>query len=181
MKKILVFSLIVIIILTAGSWITSAAYGHTNDNAGMNADANGEINVEAAPQEAAPIIEVFGNYIGGVIGGDLFYITANETQLDFGINLYITNTDQLVKSYKYLILKVAVYVKDGNGQWLQVTEQNGMTLPDAYITLETGPVNFVLPGLANYKVTIESGSYKSYPRTSSGDTAPQFYLNVENL
>ncbi len=182
MRKIIIFSLIAIIILTVGSWVTSTAYGHTNDNTGLNtAVSDGDIYVTPASPEDTPKIDIFGNYIGTVTGGDLFYVSANESQPDIAINLYITNTDELVKSFKYLMLKVAVYVKDANGQWQQITEQNGVTLPDTYITLQNGTANFILSGLANYKVTIETGSYKSYPSTNDGFAIPQFYLEAEHI
>ena len=178
MKKVIIIILTSIIVLAAGSWITSTAYGHTNDNTNLNATVNGEINVTPAPTEDTPTIDFYGNYLGSVEAGDLFYINAAENQPDFSINLCITNTDVLVKSYRYMILKVTVYVEDSEGQWQQITEQNGIALPATYITLENPQVNFNLIGLANYKVTIESGSYKSLPRTTDNDVAPQFYLNT---
>jgi hypothetical protein len=178
MKKVIIITLITIIVLAAGSWITSTAYGHTNDNTILNATVNGEINVTPAPAENTPAIDFFGNYIGSVEAGDLFYINAAENQPDFSIDLCITNTDELVKSYRYMILKVTVYIEDNEGQWQEVTSQNSIELPATYITLENPQVTFNLFGLANYKVTIESGSYKSLPRTTDGDVAPQFYLNT---
>jgi hypothetical protein len=182
MRKIIIFSLITLIVLTVGSWVTSTAYGHTNDATGLNATvSDSDIYVTPAPQEDAPAIDIFGNYIGGVTAGDLFYVNATESQPDISINLYITNADELVKSFKYLILKVTVYVEDGNGQWQPITSQNGIELPDTYITLENGTATFILPGLANYKVTIESGSYKSFPRSNGGDAIPQFYLEAEHI
>jgi hypothetical protein len=178
MKKAIIITLITIIILAAGSWITSTAYGHTNDNTTLNATVEGDIKVTPAPDEDTPHIDFFGNYIGSVAAGDLFYINALENQPDFTIDLYITNTDGLVKSYRYMILKVTVYIEEAAGNWQEVNELNGIELPDQFITLDNPRVTFNLTGQANYKVTIESGSYKSWPHTTDDDVAPQFYLNT---
>jgi hypothetical protein len=182
MKKRIIFVLATVIVLAIGSWITSAAYGNTNDVAGLaGAVSDGEINIEAAPTEAAPAVHFFGNYIGSVEPGDLFYIDVTSSQPDICINLYLTNPAELAKSLRYFILKVAVYVEDGNKQWQLVTSQNGIDMPDTYISLENSPVSFILPGLARYKVTIESGSYKSYPNPKGNEISPQFYLDVAHL
>jgi len=179
MRKTIIFILIAIVVLGAGSWITSTAYGHTNDTTGLNAATTDDnIYVTPAPLEDIPVVEFFGNYIGSVHAGDLFYVTANESQLDISVNLYITNTDELVKSLRYFIVKIGIYVEGANGQWLKVTTIFSVAIPDTYITLENGTVNFMLPGMANYKFTIESGSYKSFP-TTGNDITPQFYMEAE--
>ncbi len=178
MKKAIITTLITIIVLVAAAWITSTAYGQTNGNTTLNATVEGEINVTPAPQEDTPYINFFGNYIGSVEAGDLFYINALENQPDFSIDLYITNPDGLVKSYRYMILKVTIYMQDNEGNWQEVTELNGIELPVTYITLDNPRVTFNLSGLANYKVTIKSGSYKSWPRTTDNDVVPQFYLTT---
>lgn len=178
MKKAIIITLITIIFLAAGSWITSTAYGHTNDNATLNVTTAGEIEITPAPDEDTPHINFFGNCIGSIASGDLFYVNALENQPDFSIDLYITNTDGLVKSYRYMMFKVTVYMQDAAGIWQAVTEQNGIASPQQFITLDNPRVTFNLTGLANYKVAIESGSYKSWPRTTDNDVAPQFYLNA---
>jgi hypothetical protein len=178
-RRVLIFTLITVLILTIGSWVTSTAYGQVNDATGLNATANGEITVTPAPAETQPVLDIFGNYIGGVGAGDLFYVNATSSEPDISVYLYITNTDELAQSFRYLILKVGMYVEDGNGQWQKITSQGGVALPDRYITLENGMVNFTLSGLAHYKITIESGSYKSYPRSNGAEISPQFYLSAD--
>ncbi len=179
MRKTIIFILTAIVVLGAGSWVTSTAYGHTNDNTGLNAATTDDnIFVTPAPLENIPVVEFFGNYIGSVHAGDLFYITANESVLDISANLYITNTDELAKALRYFIVKVGIYVQDASGQYQRVTMIDENVIPDTYITLENGTVNFQLPGMANYKITIESGSYKSFPSTGI-DITPQFYMEAE--
>lgn len=177
MRKTLKFILITVMLLLAVSWLTSIAYGQTNGEAEQTG-----IQVEAAPPEKAPTASFFGNAIGGVTGGDLFYINATNYQPDMSVDLYITNADELVHYLRYLILKVAVYKEDTDGQWQQIISQDGTVLPDTYITMKNSPVSFILPGLAHYKITIESGSYHCFPLNSSGGNfSPQFYIDVGTI
>lgn len=177
MRKTLKFFLLILMLLLAASWVTSIAYGQTRGDASQT-----DIQVEAAPPEASPKADIFGNAIGGVTAGDLFYVDATGIPLDISLDLYITNPDELIHYLRYLILKVGVYTEDTDGQWQQITSLNGVALPDTYITLQNSPVNFILPGLARYKVTIESGSYHCFPcRHSSGDISPAFYLTANPL
>ncbi|MBN1160484.1 MAG: hypothetical protein JXA17_00835 [Dehalococcoidales bacterium] len=175
MKKFFRFSLIFVMLLLAASWLSSIAYGQTNDGAEQS-----EIYIEVAPPEAAPSVTFYGRAIGSVTAGDLFYINSVHSPQDISLGLYITNCDELIHYFRYLILKVAVYIEDAEGQWQPVASQNETALPDTYITLQNSPVNFYLPGLARYKVTIESGSYHSHPfHADGGVISPSFYLNVE--
>jgi len=177
MRKIFLFILIIVATLLVASWLIPIAYGQTNGDT-----EQGDVYVEAAPPEAAPAASFFGNAIGGVTAGDLFYIYATNHQPDMSVDLYITNTDELIHYFRYLILKVGVYVEDVDGQWKQITSQDGIVLPDTYITMQNSPVTFILPGLARYKLTIESGSYYCLPlHSNDGDFSPQFYVNVDSI
>jgi hypothetical protein len=175
MRKVLKFTLIAVLILLLTSWLTSIAYAHTNDNADQAI-----IRVEAAAFKAAPEATFFGNAIDGVTPGDLFYIDATQSPQDISVNLYITNSDELIHHLRYLILKVGVYFEDSDGQWRKALLTDGSVFPDTYITLQNSPVNLVLPGLARYKVTIDSGCFYCLPAASQGNNvSPGFYLDVE--
>ena len=177
MQKVFRFIITIALILLLASWLIPAAYGQTNGDT-----EESDIIVEVAPPETAPVVSFFGNAIGGVTAGDLFYVNATNYQPDLSVDLYITNSDELVHYLRYLILKVVIYVEETDGQWTQITLQDGTVLPDTYITMQNSPVNFILSGLARYKVTIESGSYYCYPlRSDSGDISPQFYLTVDSI
>jgi len=176
-RKILKFLLIFVMALLIVSWLTSTAFGQTNDDVEQPG-----ILVEAAPPEALPAVDLIGNAIGSVTGGDLFYIDATGSPLDISLDLYITNPDELIHYLRYLILKVAVYVEVTDGQWQQITSQNGTALPDTYITLQNSPVRFTVPGLGNYKITIESGCYHSHPfHPNGGEISPSFYLTANPI
>ena len=176
MRKILSLTLIFAMLLLAASWISSTVYGQTT-----NGVEQAGIYVEAAPPEDAPSATFYGRAIGSVTAGDLFYIDASDSQQDISLDLYITNCDELIHHLRYLILKVAIYIEDAEGQWQPVTSQNENTLPDTYITLQNSPASFDLPGSARYKVAIDSGSYHSLPfHAKGGVISPSFYLNVES-
>jgi hypothetical protein len=175
MKKTLKIILAIVITLLATAWAVPAVYGQDNDNA-----SQAGITVQATPPPATPAVVFYGNAIGTVNTNDLFLIDAINTPMDINIELYITNSDDLIHYLRYLILKVVVYIEDSNGQWQLVTEQNGLTLPDTYITLQNGQVTFTLRGQAHYKVAIESGTYHALPTQANvTKDAPQFYLNAE--
>ena len=177
MKRLFRFILILVLASLVGSWLIPAAYGQIN-----NGSEHSGIQVEAAPPEASPVVNFWGNAIGGVSGGDLFYVNASDTPVDFSLELYITNSNELIHYLKYLILKVGIYVEDADGQWNRVTSQNSEMPIDTYITLKNSPVNYILPGTARYKITIESGSYHSFPFFGDSPViSPAFYLNAETV
>ena len=171
MKKNLLFALVVILLLAP--W--PVAYAYDNDMVG-----EGPVQIEAAEASAAPSLKVFGNAIGGVTPGDLFYIDTANTSIDIPVTLYLTNTDELIRHYRYLNLKVEVYVQTGTDQWEKITEYNGELIPDTYITMRNGYVSFTLPGCARYKVAIDSGCFYAYRATTDGASySPKFYLAAE--
>ena len=175
--KVLRFILIVIMVLFLAPWLVSAVYGQT-----VNAAGESDIQVEAADPSAAPSAQFFGKAIGSVTAGDLFYIDATDNPQDISVSLYITNADELIHYLRYLILKVAVYFEDKEGQWTKTLLADGSEFRDTYITLQNSPVNLPLPGYARYKITIASGCFYCLSAGYNGsDFTPRFYLDVEPL
>jgi len=172
MRKKLLFPLLAILLLTP--W--PVAYAHDNDVAGQEL-----VQIEAAESSAAPGWQVFGKAIGGVdTPGDLFYIDATEYAADTSVNLYLTNADELIHCYRYLILNVGVYVQSDTDQWERATMGNGEEIPGTYISMQGGKVSFSLPGYAKYKLTIDGGSfYGLSPGVDGGSQSPKFYLTAE--
>ena len=154
------------------------AYAHTNDvDVVGGQDA---IQITVADPSAAPNWQVFGRAIGGVIPGDLFYINATENPADIVVNLYLTNTDELIRCYGYLILEVGIYVEGDGGERERAAQPSGEPVPDTFITLQNGRVSFTLAGYARYKVTIDSGCFKCHRTAAEGGSiAPQFFLEME--
>ena len=111
MRKVLKLTLVVAVLLLL-PWLTSIAYGNSND-----APAPAGVRVAAAGQAAAPQATFLGDAHGSVTPGDLFYIDATGSPHDMAISLYITNADELTHYLRYFILRVTVYSASEDGQW----------------------------------------------------------------
>jgi hypothetical protein len=173
MRKIVTFIIIAIIGLVLIPRLASAAYGQ--DNAGT---AKPAVPVIAAEPSAAPAAVFYGHAIGSVSPGDLFYVDATGKAADITLSLYITNNDELMHYLKYLTLKVAIAVRDVDGQWTCVNTGRGQTA-ETFLTLQNSPVIFNLPGGAYYKTTIVSGCYYCLATPAANtDIAPHFYLQT---
>ncbi len=168
------FPLLALLLLTP--WPIAYAHNYTNDTAGQ-----GAVRVEVAEPSAAPTWTVFRRAIGGVsTPGDLFYIDATSNTADIRVNLYLTNAQELSHYYRYLILKVGVYVEGNAGQWQKASMGDSEPIPDTFITLRDARVSFTLPGYAKHKVTIDSGSfYCTNVDVDGSSLSPQFYLTVD--
>jgi len=166
------FPLVAILLLAP--W--PVAYAHDNANA-----ASGQaVQVQTAEPAKAPTWTVFGQAIGAVQPGDLFYIDTNGTPADIVVTLHLTNSAELIHNYRYLILKVRVYIETEGGKWEKAPLNNGEPIPDTFITMRNGQVSFVLAGLAKYKIAIDGGSFYSFTvNTHEGSLSPQFYLTVD--
>ena len=169
------FFVVISVIFLLGPWLVSFAYGDVGDDSGQAG-----VSVESATVPALPTLNVFGQAIGGVTSGDLFYIDARNSSGDILVNLYITNAYELTHHLRYLILKVSVYCEDEDGNWIKTIPQGVNPAADTCITLRNSPVDFYLPGLARYKISVDYGSYYCITAAeNSADVSPQFYLAVE--
>lgn len=167
------FSLLATLLLLP--WPIAYAYDAGDALAGQDG-----VPVEVVEVSAQATWTAFGKAIGGVTPGDLFYIDATDNPAPIVVTLYITNAQELKHCYRYLILKVGVYAGSNTGEWEKASTGNGESIPETFITLRNGQVSFTLPGLAKYKVTIDSGSfYCATTSSDSGSLSPQFYLEVD--
>ena len=167
------FPLIVLLLLAP--WPVAYAHTYDDDMAGQSS-----VRIEVAEASAAPSWTAFGKAIGGVTPGDLFYIDATDNPADVTVTLYITNAQELIHNYRYLILEVDIYAESDTGEWGKASMGNGEPVPETLITMRNGHADFTLPGLAEYKVAIDSGSfYCTTTNTDSGSPSPQFYLEVD--
>ena len=166
----------VIALLLLAPW--PVAYAHDVSDGVVGEET---VCIEAAEASTQPTWTVFGKAIGGVTTpGDLFYIDAIDNPADIQVTLYITNAPELIGCYRYLILEVGIHTESDTGEWEKATMGNSEPIPDTFITMRNGQVSFTLPGYAEYKVTIDGGSY--YCTTTdidSGSISPQFYLEVD--
>jgi len=173
-KKLLkrLFPLIAVLLLAP--W--PIAYGYEASDASVGQET---IQITAAEASAKPTWTAFGRAIGGVTPGDLFHVDATNSPADISVTLYLTNAEELVHAYRYLILEVGIQVKNEDGEWERASGQDGEPIPDTFITMRNGRVNFTLAGYTSYKLTIEGGSFYSFTAGAKGDNlSPQFYLEV---
>ena len=155
-------------LLLLAPWPIAHAHTYNDDMADQDA-----VRIEIAEASVQPTWTAFGKAIGGVTPGDLFYVDAGNNAADIQVNLYITNAQELIGCYRNLILKVGIYAESDTGEWEIVPA-------DTFITMRNAQVSFTLPGLAKYKVTIDSGSFYCNNANVDRDSfSPQFYLEVE--
>ncbi len=168
------FPLIALFLLAP--WPVAYAHTYNSDTAGKDV-----VQIEAAEPSVSPAWTAFGKAIGGVsTPTDLFYIDATDNPADVIATLYLTNAQELISCYRYLILRVGIYVKNSTGEWEKASMGSGDPIPETLITIFNGQVSFTLSGLAKYKITIDSGSfYCTTTNTDSGSLSPQFYLEVD--
>ena len=140
----------------------------------------GTVRVEVAEPSARPSYTAFGRAVGGVSNpGDLFYIDATNSASEIKVTLYLTNAQQLIRHYQYLILNTGIYVENGEGEWERALASNGEPVPKTIISMQNGRVSFLLPGDARYRVSIDGGCF--YCRRASADSSsmsPQFSLEA---
>ena len=154
-------------------WPVAYAYDVVNDTADQDT-----IRIEIAEDSVKPSFTAFGKAIGGVPPGDLFYIDATNNTADIVTTIYLNNAQDLIGHYTFLILKVGVYVEN-DGNWEKAYGSNGELISEIVLSMRNGQVSFLLPGYANYKITIDGGSF--YCHNASGDDStlsPQLYLEV---
>ncbi|HTY82365.1 MAG TPA: hypothetical protein VMB24_06245, partial [Dehalococcoidales bacterium] len=109
----------------------TAAYAHNVANADTI-----PVDIQPAPAASQPAFNVFGNAIGSVIPGDLFFIDCSGNQADTEFNLYITNADALIKNYRFVNLQIGLYTEKESGAWQKITKSTGQSAEDFYITIQ---------------------------------------------
>ena len=152
------------------------AYANTYTDGTADQD---EIRIEIAEDSAKPTWTAVGRAIGSVNPGELFYVDASNNTADIVVTLYITNADELINHYRYLILNVGVYI-ESNGEWERASGSDGNLIPDTVLSMRNGQVSFLLPGYAKYMLSIDSGCfYCTNANADQGSLSPQFYLEVD--
>lgn len=153
-------------------------YAH---GAGGDVPGDSPVRIQVAEASAMPGWQAYGRAIGGIdTPGDLFYFDATERSGDITVSLCNVNTQQLSYRYGYLSLQVGVYVQNSTGDWEKAPRKSGRLVPETCLTLHKDRVNFTLPGGAEYKLTIDGGSF--YCRGTNaygGSISPRFSLTVD--
>jgi hypothetical protein len=163
MKKKLLLPLLAALLLAP--WPIVYAYDSVNA-------ANLPVAISPANVSVAPQMQAFGHAIGSVSPGELFRVNTSTIVADTPFSLCFTNTDELMKCYRYMNLNIGIYVQTYADQWQKVTDSG-----DIYLTLQSGLVTFNLTGDAVYKITIDKGCFYCYGANSAGNIAvPVFNL-----
>ena len=144
-------------------------------------DGQDTIRIQVAELSARPAWTAFGRAIGGVTTpGDLFYVDATNNGADIRTTPYLINTQELVGYYRYMTLNVGIYVENEDGEWEKASGSDGELISDRFITMRNGQVDFILPGYAKYKVTIDDGVfYCTNANAGDNSLSPRFHLEVD--
>lgn len=170
MKKKLIFFLIAAFFLAP--WPVAHAY----DDVQGHGDA---MQVEPAAPATTPHLKAFGNAVGSVTPGDLFFIETANTSADIPVTLHITNVDDLVHAYRYMNLNIGIYAEKDSGQWEKISTGEEGALPNTYITMHSGVASFTLPGYSRYKITIDRGCFYRYGTNVGAEAVlPAFFLSL---
>lgn len=149
------------------------AYAYEISDAGQDT-----IQVEVAEPSAEPNFTAWGSAVGSVNPSDLFYIDATNNTPDIVTTLYLTNAQDLIGHYTFMILNVGVYV-EVNGEWEWASGSDGNPVPAAVLSTRNGQVSFFLPGYAKYKITIDGGCFYCHNADPDRDgLSPQLFLEV---
>ena len=169
------FFIVLIAALLLAPWPIVYAYD------GVNADSNIS-DIQAADSANGPQLAAYGNAVGHVNPGDLFYVDMTGKQGDVNYQLIIANADELVHAYRFMNLKIGIFVQgEDNAHWTRLAANNGDQLPDIYITMFGGKVDFNLPGGAKYKIVVDTGCFYCYGvKEGTTATSPTFYLSAES-
>ena len=164
----------VLAMLILAPWPIAYAYDY-------NVAGQGTVRIEVTGPSVAPNWTVSQRTVGGVSTQyDLFYVDAANNADDILTTLYLTNCLKLAHCYRYMILNIGVYVKSNAGEWEKASGYDGQLIPDTFLTLHNGQVSFALAGRANYRVTIDGGSFYCINANAGGDSlSPQFYLTAQ--
>ena len=121
LRKRWFFPLLAVLMLVP--WPVAYAF----DSARVQAESE-EVSITPAPPPEMPHWKAFGKAIGGVSQpGTIFYLDAAESTMDFPVTLYLTNASELASAYRYLHLRVGVYVQNGAGGWEKASGSDSRT------------------------------------------------------
>jgi hypothetical protein len=196
-KVILAVALILLFATTAITFaVTTATTTVTISAAGIGGDASSiktlatvgnAIKLKYSSGAGAPYTHVAPNWTpvvgeaGAASPGDVYHIDTTSYLGDVLVTVFYTNTNQLIKDYSYLNLKVNVWTGT-SGAWSQATRADGSTIDATYLTLSGGYTTFILNGNAEYCISVDGGNYFCIDTdAASGSLSPDFFIQVQPL
>ncbi len=161
------------------------AFTWTTAGASIGATADSEYaTIEPAGSLPSFSTNVFGKYRGEIPSGEVFTITPDADYTgDMVVKVYLTNADDLTKSYQNLNMKLELW-DDAETPVNIYASDTGHTFQ--LLTLDNGVATFDLEydaGTSPYSVKLAGGSYTTNPRSpndwnSGYSVAPLLYCEV---
>lgn len=155
---------------------TMFAFTYTSASTSITATSGGNDFAAVTANNTVANYSVFGSYRGAIGSGNLFNLTPAASYTgDLEVSVYLTNLDQLSKTYGMFLMK------------LQLTDNvnapadiEGITKP---LTLNNGVVTFLadnLTGGQTYYIKSTGGIYRAFPWAfiSGSIYGPTLYADV---
>jgi hypothetical protein len=171
MKKNFFFVLITALLLAP--WPVVYAY----DSA--NADSQTPL-IQPADLVNGPRLQTLGDDTGVVIPDDIFLVDTVNIKNDTKFQLFISNTNELIRNYRFMNIKIGIFVQgEDAAHWTRMTAANSYELPNLYISIHGGTVDFTLPGGSRYKVVIDTGRFCYFSASCRSEAvSPIFRLST---
>ena len=135
--------------------ITGGLFAYTATTTTVSLALNGTSDFAAVTAAGSPPTwTVWGQYKGSVVAGDLFTVTPEASFTgDMVVQLTLANSQDLVETYRALVLEIEIY--DSQATPAQVGTTEYLTLGKGDITIEIDQTGLTAP----YTVQITGGSY----------------------
>ncbi|MFH0941737.1 MAG: hypothetical protein V1823_01765 [Chloroflexota bacterium] len=155
---------------------TMFAFTYTSASTDITATSGGNDFASVAANNTVASYSVFGSYRGAIGSGNLFNLTpATGYPGDLEVSVYLTNLDQLSKTYGMFLMKLQLTAFNGTP-----VDSEGITKP---LTLNNGVVTFLadsLTGGTTYYIRTTGGIYRAFPWAfiSGSIYGPTLYADV---
>jgi hypothetical protein len=171
-RKVLIGALVVALAASA----TMFAFTYTSASTSITATSGGSDFAAVTANNTVSDFDVFGSFRGSIGSGNLFSVTpATGYTGDLEVSVYLTNLDELSKTYGSFLMKVEL--TDGAGTPADI---EGIVKP---LTLNNGVVTFLCDSLTpgtTYYIKTTGGIYRAFPWAfiSGSVYGPTLYADV---
>jgi hypothetical protein len=171
-KKVLIGALVLAL---AGS-ATMFAFTYTSASTSITATSGGSDFATVTANNTVSAFDVFGSYRGAIGSGNLFNVTpASSYTGDLEVSVYLTNLDDLSKTYSTFLMKVELTDNTGTPVDMESIEKP-LTLNNSIVTFQCDG----LTGGQTYYIKTTGGIYSAFPWAfvSSSVYGPTLYAEV---
>jgi len=161
-RLVLIGAIMATLATTGGIFATT----WTTAGATIGATADSDYATVDVAESLPSLGHVFGKYRGDIPSGDVFVITPDADYTgDLAVKVYITNADDLTKSYQHLNMSLELWDSADPAVNIYASD-TGHTFQ--LLTLDNGTATFDLEydaGTSPYKVKLSGGSYTTNSRS----------------